>query len=142
MCTWATHPLALIRPDDVPPPLTSPAEKERLLAALDLDVLIEEPFTADFAAQTPEEYLARIAGALRPRAVAAGYNHSFGRGGLGNAALLRALAPRLGYEPVILAPVCVDGEPVSSSRIRALLSQGKRDEAEKLAGHPLLQPEI
>ena len=135
--TFDRHPLSLIRPDAVPPPLTTRAEKEALLAALGLDVLIEEPFTAEFAAQEPEAYLARIAKALRPRALVAGYNHSYGRRGRGDADLLRALGGRLGYEPVILGPVCVAGEPVSSTRIRALLLQGRRAEAEALAGHAL-----
>ena len=135
--TFDRHPLALIRPDAVPPPLTSPEEKQRLMAALGLDILIEQPFTAAFAAQTPEAYLSRIAAALHPRAVVAGYNHTYGRQGRGDAALLEALAPKLGYEPVILGPVCVDGEPVSSSRIRTLLGNGRRAEAERLAGHAL-----
>ena len=140
--TFDRHPLSLIRPDHVPPPLTSNAEKEALLEALGLNILIEEPFTAAFAAQTPEEYLARITKALRPRAVAAGYNHSYGRGGRGDAALLQSLGEALHYRPVIVGPVCVDGEPVSSTRIRALLAAGKRGEAERLAGHGLNYPEI
>ena len=135
--TFDRHPLALIRPEAVPPPLTTRAERAALLERLGVDILIEEPFTAEFAAQPPEDYLATIAGRLRPRAIVAGFNHSYGRGGRGDAALLRALGPRLGYQPVIVAPVCVDGEPVSSTRIRALLRQGRRSEAEALAGHPL-----
>ena len=140
--TFARHPLALIRPDAVPPPLTSREEKERLLSALGLDILIEEPFTAEFAAQTPEAYLRRVARALRPRAVVAGYNHSYGRFGKGDAALLQSLAESLGYETVIVGPVCVDGEPVSSTRIRALLTEGKKDEAERVAGHALNTPQM
>ena len=136
--TFDRHPLSLVRPEAVPEPLTPLPEKEALLRALGLDILVEEPFTAAFAAQMPEEYLARIAKALRPRAVVAGYNHSYGRGGRGDAALLTALGETLGYEPVIVGPVCLDGEPVSSTRIRTLLSAGRRDEAERLAGHALM----
>jgi len=139
--TFDRHPLALIRPDAVPAPLTSRAEKARLLAELGVDILVEETFTEAFAAQTPEEYLARVCRALRPCAVVAGYNHTFGRYGRGNAALLEALGRKLGYEPVIVEAVCVDNEPVSSSRIRALLTAGRLAEAERLAGHPLCQNE-
>ena len=135
--TFDRHPLSLIRPEAVPPPLTSREERARLLAALGLDVLIEETFTADFAAQTPEDYLTRVAQALRPRAIVAGYNHSYGRFGRGDAALLIKLGEALHYEPVILEAVCVGGEAVSSTRIRQLLSEGRRAEAEALAGHPL-----
>ncbi|MBR3503504.1 MAG: FAD synthetase family protein [Clostridia bacterium] len=139
--TFDRHPLALIRPDAVPPPLTSRGEKARLLAALGLDALVEEAFTPEFAALTPEEYLARIARKLRPRAIVAGFNHSYGRGGRGDAALLRALGEKLGYEPVIVEAVCAGGEAVSSTRIRALLAAGRRAEAEALAGHALRPPE-
>ena len=60
----------------------------------------------------------------------------------GDAALLQSLAESLGYEAVIVGPVCVDGEPVSSTRIRALLTEGKKGEAERLAGHALNTPQI
>ena len=137
--TFDRHPLSLIRPDAVPPPLTSRGEKARLLAALGLDVLVEEAFTAEFAAQTPEDYLARVAEKLRPRAIVAGYNHSFGRFGRGDAALLERLGEALHYEPVIVEAVCAGGEAVSSTRIRALLTAGRVAEAEALAGHPLTE---
>ena len=135
--TFDRHPLAIIRPDAVPPPLTTRVEKARLLAGLGLDALIEEAFTPEFAALAPEAYLARIAEKLRPRAIVAGYNHSYGQGGLGDAVLLRALGEKLGYEPVIVEAVRMGGEPVSSTRIRALLADGRRAEAEALAGHAL-----
>ena len=135
--TFDRHPLALIRPEAVPPPLTSRAERARLLAALGLDVLIEEAFTPEFAALSPEAYLARVAEKLRPRAVVAGYNHSYGRFGRGDAALLERLGEALHYEPVIVEAVCAGGEAVSSTRIRALLTAGRVAEAEALAGHPL-----
>ena len=55
----------------------------------------------------------------------------------GDAALLTSLAPELGFEAVIVKPLCLDGEPVSSTRIRTLLGEGRRAEAERLAGHAL-----
>lgn len=139
--TFDRHPLALIRPESAPMPLTTNTEKEALMAALGLDVLIEQPFTRDFAAQTGEEFLAQLCGALHPAAIVIGYNHTYGRFGRGDAALLRTLAPRLHYEPVVLEPFVMDGAPVSSTRIRALLAAGDTKEAERLAGHALLLPE-
>lgn len=135
--TFDRHPLALIRPQSAPAPLTTNAEKAALLAALGLDVMIEQPFTREFAAQTGEEFLTLLCGALHPAAIVIGYNHTFGRFGQGDAALLRRLAPRLHYEPVVLEPFVMDGAPVSSTRIRALLAAGDTKEAERLAGHPL-----
>ena len=139
--TFDRHPLALIRPESAPMPLTTNAEKEALMAALGLDILIEQPFTKEFAAQTGEEFLTQLCGVLHPAAIVIGYNHTYGRFGRGDAALLRALAPRLNYEPVVLEPFVMDGAPVSSTRIRTLLAAGNTEEAECLAGHALPLPE-
>lgn len=135
--TFDRHPLSLIRPESAPAALTDSAERARLLEELGLDVLIEQPFTPEFAAQSGEAFLCQLCCALHPRAIVVGYNHTFGRFGQGNADLLRALAPELGYEAVVLEPFVMDGSPVSSTRIRALLADGDRQEAERLAGHAL-----
>lgn len=139
--TFDRHPLTLVHPESAPVPLTTVTEKETLLAALGLDVMIEQPFTKEFAAQTGEEFLTRLCSALHPLAIVIGYNHSFGRFGQGNAELLRALADRLNYEPVVMEPFMLDGAPVSSTRIRTLLAAGNMKEAERLAGHALSLPE-
>ena len=139
--TFDRHPLALIRPESVPAPLTTNVEKEALMAALGLDVMIEQPFTREFAAQSGEELLMLLCRTLHPAAIVTGYNHTFGRCGQGDAALLRALSKRLHYEPVVLEPFIMDGAPVSSTRIRTLLAAGNAKEAERLAGHALAFPE-
>lgn len=135
--TFDRHPLSLIRPECAPAALTTLAEKERLLADLGLDVLLEQPFTAEFAAQSAETFLRALCGQLHPAAIVIGYNHTFGQYGRGNADLLRDMAPVLGYEPVVLEPFVLEGAPVSSTRIRALLAEGKRAQAERLVGHAL-----
>ena len=140
--TFDRHPLSLIRPQDVPPPLTDNAERAALIAALGIDVLIEEPFTPAFAALQPEEYLSKIAHALRPAAIVAGFNHTFGRGGRGDADLIRAMAAPLHYRAVIAEPVLIGGDVVSSTRIRRLLAQGDTKTASLLLGRNVLSPEI
>ena len=130
--TFDRHPLSLIRPEAVPAPLLSRAGRAEILSSLGLDVLVEQPFTVEFAAQEPEEYLDRIVRALHPAAIVAGFNHRFGRGGRGDADLITTLAERLGYRPVIISPVTADGEVVSSTRIRELLAAGDAAGAERL----------
>ena len=71
-------------------------------------------------------------GSLSPRVLCAGYNHTFGQGGRGDAALIQRMAGELGYRAVILPPVEKDGAPVSSSRIRALLAAGETEAARRL----------
>ena len=135
--TFDRHPLSVIAPGRAPRLLTDAAERRRLFASLGLDAVIEQPFTPAFAHMAPEVYLTALAEAIHPRAIVVGYDHRFGRDGAGTADTLRAMAPALGCEAIVVPPVMVDGAPVSSSRIRALLGAGDAAEAERLAGHPL-----
>ena len=132
--TFDRHPLSLIRPEAVPRPLTSPEEKRRRLAALGLDALIEHPFTAEFAALPPDEFFTLLYRSLHPRALVVGFNYTFGRKGAGDAGLLSYLCKEKGVLCRVMEPVCADGRPVSSSRIRALIRDGNESEAQALLG--------
>ena len=55
--TFSNHPLSLIRPDLVPVRILSCEEKIKLLAAMGVDYLISIPFTEEFAALSPDEFL-------------------------------------------------------------------------------------
>lgn len=133
--TFDRHPLSLIRPEAVPKTLTSPEEKRERLAALGLDALIEHPFTRDFAALSPDEFFELLYESLHPRALVVGFNYTFGRKGAGDSGLLSYLCKEKGILCRVMEPVCVDGRPVSSSRIRALLMEGSEAEARALLGH-------
>ena len=65
----------------------------------------------------------------------AGYDFRFGYGGAGNARLLSEKCARLGLGCHIVPPVVYDGEPISSTRIRALLLEGQCQKAGALLGH-------
>lgn len=132
--TFDRHPLSLIRPEATPPALTSPEEKRRRLAALGLDALIEHPFTAEFAALSPDEFFELLRRSLRPRALVVGFNYTFGRKGAGDAGHLAYLCKQSNILCRVMEPVCVDGRPVSSSRIRALIQNGCEREAQALLG--------
>ena len=132
--TFDRHPLSLIRPEAVPKALTSPEEKRERLARLGLDVLVEHPFTAEFAALPPGEFFDLLCDALHPRALVVGFNYTFGRKGAGDAGLLSYLCKEKGILCRVMEPVCVDGRPVSSSRIRSLMQSGNMREAEALLG--------
>ena len=132
--TFDRHPLSLIRPEAVPKALTTPEEKRARLAALGLDALIEHPFTPEFAALAPDEFFHLLHDSLHPRALVVGFNYTFGRKGAGDAGLLSYLCRQEGVLCRVMDPVCVDGRPVSSSRIRALMMDGNETEARALLG--------
>ncbi|MDO4740485.1 MAG: FAD synthetase family protein [Eubacteriales bacterium] len=132
--TYAEHPLQVLRPQLAPQALTNAQEKARLLGELGADVVIMNRFTRETAATPARTFLRELCGALQPALIAAGYNHSFGHKGEGNAQLMREMAAELGYKVLILEPVEQGGGPVSSSRIRQLLSEGRLREAKALLG--------
>lgn len=140
--TFDRHPLSLIRPDSVPMMLSSPEEKRARLSALGLDVLIEHPFTHEFAALSPDEFFELLRTSLNPRAVVVGFNYTFGRKGAGDAGLLQWLCRKHGIICRVIAPVCVDDRPVSSSRIRSLIKSGDTAQAEKLLSLKFVDEDI
>ena len=71
---------------------------------------------------------------LQAAAPGVGFNYTFGRKGAGDAGLLSYLCKEKGVLCRVMDPVCVDGRPVSSSRIRALIRDGNEAEAQALLG--------
>ena len=117
--------------------LSTKEEKRRLFAELGIDVLIEFPLTKETADISGEDFAREyLSGKLRAGFVAAGEDLSFGRGGRGDAALLKKLQNELGYELCLIPKVCVDGEEVSSTRIRSLVERGEMEKAERMLGAP------
>ena len=75
---------------------------------------------------------------MQVRYLAAGSDLSFGQGGKGDAALLKRLAPELGFSVDIVEKVCAEGSPVSSTRVREQVEAGEMEMAERLLGMPYL----
>lgn len=135
--TFDPHPLRVLAPDVVLKFLTDPEEKLRLLGEAGVDVVVRLPFTREFAAQTPGEFMERIlAKGLGARELYVGENFRFGKGRQGTIETLREAAPRLGFTVTAIAPIVIHGHPVSSTRIRDLVQEGAVAEATALLGRP------
>ncbi|MEK7331204.1 MAG: bifunctional riboflavin kinase/FAD synthetase [Candidatus Eisenbacteria bacterium] len=118
-----------------PPPLTPLGEKRERLAALGVDEFQVVPFTRELAALTPEEFVDRhVVRPLAPFAVVVGEGFALGRGRSGTVERLREIGAGRGFELEAVPLVVVDGAPVSSTRIRALLAAGKVAETRRLLG--------
>ena len=137
VCTFDRHPFEVLRPEHVPEQLTSPEEKIRLMEQYGADELQLLPFTREMADMEPEAFLEMLRTSVILRAVAVGWNYTFGRGGKGNAELLRRDGEVHGYDVLIVPPLCGEnGEVISSTLIRELLREGRTAEAEVLLGRP------
>lgn len=131
VCTFEPHPLRVLRPELAPPLLTTLPERAALMSLYGADSLCVTTFTRDRAAQSAEAYIAELQRVFQPATVVCGYNFSFGQGGRGNGETLR----EAGLETVIVPEVTLDGEGVSSSRVRQALQDGELSKATRLMGH-------
>jgi riboflavin kinase/FMN adenylyltransferase len=132
--TFEPHPLQVVRPEAAPKLLTSLEAKTELIAELGVQELVVIPFDERFAHQSPQEFLDHVlVERLGATHVSVGENFRFGRGAAGDTELL-ARDPRFSTE---VAPLVeLEGEVVSSSRIRALVLAGEVEHAAKLLGAP------
>ncbi len=137
--TFDRHPVELLAPERAPLLLTTPLQRNRLIAELGADALVIIAFDAALSQLSPEAFIRDILKAkLGAEAIVVGENFCFGRGRAGNTALLRDAQETFDFRLHALAPVLVGGEPVSSTRIRECLRTGEIAEAEALLNHPFL----
>jgi riboflavin kinase/FMN adenylyltransferase len=132
--TFEPHPASVVAPERAPELLTPLAVKADLVASLGVEELIIVRFDAAFAAQSAEAFIDDVlVGRLGAREVSVGENFRFGAHALGDAALLAADG-RFAARVVPLREM--DGEIVSSSRIRSLIKLGDVAAAGRLLGDP------
>jgi riboflavin kinase/FMN adenylyltransferase len=123
---------------DAPPPrLTLPRQKIEGLRALAVDVIGLLRFNARLAAMSAEDFVRVVlVNRLRAREMWVGPGFRFGHGREGDLALLRRLGAHYGFSAHAIAPVAIDGERVSSTRIRHALAAGDFATAARLLGRP------
>lgn len=132
--TFDPHPLTVVRPQAAPKLLTSLELKADLIEALGVTELVVIPFDDAFSHKSPQEFIEDVLlTKLGTVALSVGEDFHFGHRARGNAALLAA-DPRL--QTRVVGLVQRDGGRVSSSRIRALVSEGAVSAAASLLGGP------
>ena len=132
--TFEPHPRTVVAPASAPKLLTTLEQKADLIAALGIEELIVIPFDGSFAAQTAQEFIdAELVARLGATQVSVGENFRFGNKAKGDADLLRA---QTAFEPRVVPLVEVDGEIVSSTHIRGLVSVGDVAAAARFLGAP------
>jgi riboflavin kinase / FMN adenylyltransferase len=137
--TFEPHPSRILRPEHNLKLLTPAPEKLRLLEATGIDAVLLLPFTRDLSLMTPRQFAYEILKKrLHAREVHEGYNFHFGHKAAGNIAMLRELGKDkdMGFEVHDYPEMRLRGEPVSSSHIRKLLSEGRVSRARHLLARP------
>lgn len=137
LVTFHPHPLRIVRPDHAPQLLTTPLEKKEILAESALDYAVFIPFTDVLKSYAPDRFVREILiERLRMRYLVIGYDHGFGRGRSGDVDTLRKIGSRLGFGVDVVDALRTNGDPVSSSKIRAALRQGDVEKAARGLGRP------
>lgn len=133
--TFEPPPRVVLAPHQHQPRVLAWPDKLRLLGQHGVDHVIVERFTRAFA-QHPAEWFAGVllARRIQPRALVVGYDFRFGRARAGDLALLQKALPGVSIEQV--DALTLDGELVSSSRIRTLVREGAVERACELLGRP------
>jgi riboflavin kinase/FMN adenylyltransferase len=135
--TFDPHPVRILRPHKAPPPLTWTDRKAALLAELGVDAVVAYPTDEALLRLDAREFFDEmIRRRLDARAIVEGANFLFGRGRQGNVELLRQFCREAGIQVEVVEPVQIDGEVVSSSRVRALIAGGDVDPARRMLTRP------
>jgi len=133
VATFEPHPARVLDPPRAPVALMTLAQKAETLEALGVGRLVVLPFDAELARIDADDFARGILRErLGARVIVVGRGFRFGSGRRGDVAALRKAA----LEVVEIAPVMEDGEPVSSTRVRAAVAAGDVDLAHRLLGRP------
>jgi len=133
--TFDHHPNAVISPDHVPPLIYSQAQKNRAIESLGVHALLVLRFDRPFSEQTGETFIRSVARDFgRVQSICVGADFVFGHRRSGNVALLKKLGEELNFRVHGIAAVSLDGQIVSSTRIRDAIGAGDFDSASQMLG--------
>jgi len=134
--TFDPHPRAVFAPDSVPPMLTTLADRVELLKIHNADQVAVMKFNEKFAAILPEDFVKNIlVDQLHVGTVIVGKNFTYGAKAAGNADTL--IKDGIKYNFIVdIQELAGAEEPISSSRIRNLVMEGKVEQARELLSRP------
>lgn len=135
--TFDPPPASLLRPEHLPPQLTTIARREELLRRCGVDGVVVIRTTKELLQQSPDVFFqSLVVGSLRARGMVEGPNFFFGRDRAGNPTMLRRLCDQSSIQCEIAQPETVDDRMVSSTRVRQLLMEGDVAQASQILTAP------
>lgn len=132
--TFANHPTAFLRPGNEPALLTTSPERADLFAAAGFEECYFVTFDERIATLSPQAFLDLLVHELGVRAVVVGKTFRFGHRRAGDTSLMQEYFARRGVGFVPVENAIDDGERISSTRIRKLVSEGNLAAADRLLG--------
>ena len=134
--TFHPHPAVVLNKRKEFSYLSSPEGKAGLLGASGVDVVITHPFNLQVAKISASGFIQNLVQNLKMRHLCVGHDFALGRGREGDLPALIRLGSELGYTINVVEPVMLEGQVVSSSRVRQALLLGDVELAQQLLGRP------
>lgn len=132
--TFDPHPVSVFAPKHAPTLLTILTDRIELLKIHNADQVAVMKFTPEFAAMSPEDFVNKIlVNQLNATKVVVGRNFTYGHKAAGN---VESLKKHTEFETIVLDLAPIDGEVVSSTRIRKLIVKGNVEKARELLTRP------
>ena len=137
LITFEPQPREYFMPQEAPPRLTRFREKLEVLQHCGIDRVVCLRFNAYLASLTADEFIQRIMlDGLAVKYLVVGDDFRFGKGRIGDYALLEQAGKTHGFPVVTMPTFNVGNHRVSSTRIRVALNKGDFNSAEALLGRP------
>ena len=128
--TFSNHPLEVL--GGSVRLLSGIRERNMLLRSLGAQEVESVPFTREMAHLSTEAFIDLLAEKWDVRGLVVGYNYTCGERGTGTPETLREIGKTRGFSVSVVEPVLLEGEPVSSTRIREAVERGDVSLAERL----------
>ena len=136
--TFHPHPVKVLKPGAKIPLLMSMDHRIRLIKKMGVDYCLVKKFTKEFSKLCPEEFIKDIlVDKLNLKVLVTGENFLFGFKEKGCSKLLKKLSRIYNFKSYSIPPLKIEGEYVSSTRIRKLIEKGSLGLAKKLLGRPV-----
>lgn len=135
--TFDNHPCSIIRPDKKIVIITDNNIKSNIMESLGVDYLFFIKFDKNFADILPIDFIKLLTQNFNAKAIACGYNYTFGKMGQGNTKVLEKYKETYDYNLMVMEPVKYENQIVSSSLIRKKILCGNIKDANKLLGYNL-----
>jgi len=134
--TFRQHPQEVLSPQTKLPFLTDLTTRANLLKNEGVEAIITLSFTRELAQLSAHHFVSLLQKYLRMRGIVTGPDFALGRNREGSTDTLRALGQAMNFSVIVIPPVMVNGEVVSSTAIRKALADGDMKRVSNLIGRP------
>jgi riboflavin kinase/FMN adenylyltransferase len=133
--TFKPHPQSVLHPDEPLPWLSNLDDRVKAFQELGIDIVAVLTFTRKIAHLSAKDFMYLLKKHLKMKGIVVGPDFTLGRGQEGNITMLRALGAEMHFTVEVVHAFRINGEVVSSTRIRQALAQGDMREIKELLGH-------